>query len=97
MISTHIGMRATCTLLGISRSTALRRSRELSIVEKKPRQSSRALSLEERQLALDIFHSERFCDMSVREVYAILLDEGTYIASIATLYRILKSVKETKE
>jgi putative transposase len=55
------------------------------------------LSANEQQTVLDIFHTDRFCDLSVREVYAILLDEGTYIASIPTLYRILKAANETQE
>ena len=45
----------------------------------------------------DILHAERFCDDSVREVYATLLDEGTYIASVPTLYRLLAAVGETQE
>ena len=97
MISAHIGMRATCIMLGIPRSTILGRRRVKPFIEKEPCASHRALSAEERQAILDIFHSERFCEMSVREVYAILLDEGKYLASIPTLYRILLSVKETQE
>ena len=38
---------------------------------------------------LEVCHSERFCDSSVREIYATLLDEGVYLASVATIYRIL--------
>ena len=42
-------------------------------------------------------HSERFCDSSVREIYATLLDEGIYLASVATIYRILAEAGETRE
>lgn len=84
-------------MLGISRSTTLRKRRVRTIRQKQPRISHRALSADERQTALDIFHTDRFCDLSVREVYAILLDEGTYVASVPTLYRILKAANETQE
>ena len=34
-------------------------------------------------------HSERFVDVSPEETYATLLDEGTYLCSTRTMYRIL--------
>jgi putative transposase len=44
-----------------------------------------------------VCHSERFCDASVREIYATLLDEGIYMASVATIYRIMAEANETRE
>ena len=35
--------------------------------------------------------------LSVREIYATLLDEGTYLGSISTMYRILRRAGETRE
>jgi putative transposase len=43
----------------------------------------------ERQQVLDVLHSERFLDVSPEETYATLLDEGTYLCSTRTMYRIL--------
>jgi putative transposase len=97
MIADQNGMRAACTLLGASRSTMLRKRSVKPILEKTARVSHRALSHDERQNILGVFHSERFCDMSAREVYATSLDEGNYFASIPTLYRILKDANETQE
>lgn len=57
----------------------------------KPR---RALSADERQQVLDVFHEERFHDQAPAEVYAKLLDEGRYLCSIRTMYRILDANKE---
>jgi putative transposase len=51
----------------------------------------------ERQAILDAAHSVRFADLSVREIYATLLDEGVYLGSIATLYRVLRRAGETRE
>jgi putative transposase len=34
-------------------------------------------------------NSERFCDLAPYQVYAILLDEGRYLASPRTMYRLL--------
>ncbi|MBI3966490.1 MAG: hypothetical protein HY329_12730 [Chloroflexi bacterium] len=44
----------------------------------------RALGPEERQAVLAVLHSERFQDAAPAEVYATLLDEGTYLASERT-------------
>ena len=46
---------------------------------------------------LDVLHSERFVDLSPAEVYASLLDEGTYLCSIRTMYRILATEHEVRE
>lgn len=57
----------------------------------------RTLSADERQQALDLLHSERFIDSAPRQVYAELLDEGKYLCSVRTMYRILEDEGEVKE
>ena len=46
---------------------------------------------------LDILHTERFVDKAPTEVYATLLDEGTYHCSVRTMYRILSEAAEVRE
>jgi len=36
-----------------------------------------------------VLHSERFVDVSPEETWATLLDEGSYLCSTRTMYRIL--------
>ena len=50
---------------------------------------ARALSQAEREAVLSELHSERFVDSSPAEVWATLLDEGRYLASERTMYRLL--------
>jgi len=82
-----------CDALGVSRAslyrcrTRLARPRPNS-PPAKPR-SPRALSTEERQMMLDLLREPRFVDLAPAEIYATLLDEGTYGCSIRTMYRIL--------
>lgn len=64
---------------------------------RKMRHTPRRLSEAERQVILAHAHSERFCDASVRQIYATLLDDGTYLASISTWYRVLRAAGETRE
>ena len=42
-------------------------------------------------------NSERFADQSPRQVYAKLLDEGEYLCSVRTMYRILSENQSTRE
>ena len=56
-----------------------------------------ALSRAEEQEVLDALHSERFQDKAPQEVYATLLDEGQYLCSIRTMYRILERHQELKD
>src|SRR5207302_11245757 len=57
----------------------------------------RALSQAERQAVLDMLHSERFRDAAPADVYATLLEEGTYLCSERTMYRLLAAAQEVRE
>ncbi len=50
-----------------------------------------ALTAEEQQQVLDLLTNERFCDKSVTQTWATLLDEGTYLCSMSTMHRILRA------
>jgi putative transposase len=49
----------------------------------------RALSQNEKAEVRQMLNSQRFQDSAPREVYATLLDEGQYLCSWRTMYRIL--------
>jgi putative transposase len=55
------------------------------------------LSGEERQRVLSVLNEERFCDQAAGEVYAALLDQGQYLCSERTMYRILAENREVRE
>lgn len=59
--------------------------------------SRRALGSREIEQILDILHEIRFVDKSPAQIYAALLDEGIYLCSISSMYRILRSRKEVRE
>ena len=48
-----------------------------------------ALGEAERAAVLDVLDSDRFADKSPAQVWAVLLDEGCYLCSIRSMYRIL--------
>lgn len=59
--------------------------------------SPRALAPEERQGVLEVLHAPRFSDRSPAAVVATLLDEGQYLCSPRTMYRILAATDEVRE
>lgn len=96
-LAKHIGERAACRYLGAARATLQRRDKATFSLSRHSNRSPRRLSELERQAMLDLAHSDRFADTSAREIYATLLDEGTYIGSISTWYRVLRAAGETRE
>jgi putative transposase len=51
----------------------------------------------ERVAVLEVLRSPRFVDKSPAQVWATLLDEGTYLCSISTMYRLLREAGEVRE
>ena len=93
-----VPFQAACEVLGLSRSTAQRRLRPPVYGPRRPRPPHpRKLTAVEEQAVVDTLHSARFQDQTPRQVYAELLDEGTYLASPSTMYRILRRRNETTE
>jgi len=85
-----IGTRPACRALGASPATIYRRRRPPQPRPARRRPTpARALSEPERQQVLEVLHSERFVDVSPEETWATLLDEGTYLCSARTMYRVL--------
>jgi putative transposase len=60
------------------------------------RRSPRALSAEEQAHIRAVLNSERFADCAPRQIYATLLDEGQYLCSWSTMYRILREADEVR-
>lgn len=80
------------------RATAYRhRSPKPPATARSRHRSPLALSDDERSAVLAELHAERFVDASPAAVYATLLDEGTYLASERTMYRVLAAAAEVRE
>ena len=95
----QIGTAAACRSLGMPRATLYRRRRPAlpETPTRQPPTPPRALSDQERRRVLDVLHSEPFDDKAPAEVYATLLDQGQYLCSIRTMYRILDQQHELRE
>jgi putative transposase len=94
-----VGTAAACGALGQRRSSWYRAHRRSPAPARPPRPAPRpqprALAQAERQQVLEVLHAERFWDAAPASVYAILLDEGSYLCSVSTMYRLLRQRGET--
>jgi putative transposase len=94
-----VGTVRACRAVGQPRSGWYRRHRQSPSPPRPPRpvpaSQPRALSAVERRQVLDTLHEERFWDTAPASVYATLLDEGSYLCSPSTMYRLLRQQGET--
>jgi len=94
----HVSHRAAAGLSGISRATVHRQAVLGPVRAPVPRRAPvNRLSDAERARILAVLNSDRFVDTTPIEVFATLLDEGVYLASVATLYRVLRENRQVVE
>jgi putative transposase len=88
-----------CLALGVARVSAYRfwKRKETPAAQREPFKPERSLSAAEKDQVLAVLRSERFADIAPQEVYATLLDEGVYLCSVRTMYRVLEENKEVRE
>ena len=87
-------------LTGVIRSTALRRRTAAATPNRAPAsvaEPANKLTTIERRRILEILNSDRFVDQAPLEVYAQLLDEGIYVCSVSTMYRVLRENAQVAE
>ena len=98
-LGTKVGIQPACAALGFNRSRFYRtKKRQTTPMAAPPRaRPPLALSDEERRETLDLLRSERFVDQAPPVVYATLLEEGRYLCSTRTMYRILTEEDEVRE
>jgi putative transposase len=93
-----VGTLPACRALRASRASVYRWRTPPPARPPRPRPvSPRALSEPERDAVLERLHEQRFGDCSPANVYATLLDEGIYLASERTMYRLLAAQGEVRE
>ena len=99
-LATTVGTAAACRALGVPRPSLYRqRSAPAPAPITAPTRPAPPLKLTapEQARALELLHSPRFVDASPYTVYATLLDEGEYVGSVRTLYRLLEQAGENGE
>lgn len=100
LVDAGVDVRRVCKLTGRPRSTHYwrRRPRPAVPAPRRPRPApANALSGAERDRVLRLLHDPAFVDKSPAQVWAGLLDEGIYLCSESTMYRILRAAGQSRE
>jgi putative transposase len=92
----QIGVKAACQALGQPRCQFYRK-RQPRPAAKAKAAPARKLTEAEREQVRSLLNSPRFVDQAPREVYASLLDEGRYVCSVRSMYRILAEEDQVRE
>ena len=90
-------MKKACELTGKSRATVYRRRRGTRSGCRERPAPPNALSAGERTELLALLDNPRFADKAPRQVWAVLIDEGAYLASVSTMYRLLREAGQVRE
>ena len=91
-----IPTRAAAELVGVARATATRKPSTTSLPAVVTAPANK-LSPLERARILQVVNSPRFVDLPPIQIFAQLLDEGVYLASISTIYRVLAENRQVKD
>ena len=97
----HTGTKESCRLTGINRST---HHRHRDGTPGEPEQGPTGgpsppnrLTPAERHRIVEVLNSPRLRDKAPRQVWAALLDEGAYLCSVSTMYRLLRERGRVRE
>jgi len=97
-IEPMLGTRAACNAVGRARATHYRHQAPPKPRSTTPRPAPpNKLTDDEADMILGVLRSERFVDLSPAQVFHVLLDEGVYLASVSTFYRLLRVNGEVRE
>ena len=108
-----VGVAMACLTLGMARATFYRHRTPVTIDTEAiavagpaesestpgavPRTPPLALTVAERQAVRELLIEPRFVDCAPRSIHATLLDEGRYLASPSTFYRLLRADGAVRE
>jgi putative transposase len=100
LVGAEVNVRRACKLVGRPRSTHYWRARPKSLpaAQRRPRPApANALTEPERDRVRRLLRDPAFVDKAPAQVWAHLLDEGIYLCSESTMYRILRESGESRE
>jgi len=109
--TTGLSERDACRALGAARASLQRWARARALPDATEAEATmagqqsrgiasaqpNAFSSDERQAILDVANDERFCNRAPATIHATLLDEGRYVGSVSTIYRVLDANQQVRE
>jgi putative transposase len=102
MTADGVSTREAALLTGLVRSTAIRHGQAATtptaaVMPQPASEPINKLTALERLRILQVLTSERFVDLAPLQIYAHLLDDGVYLCSVSTMYRVLAENRQVKE
>jgi putative transposase len=100
LVDAGVDVRRACKFVGRPRSTHYWRARPrpAAAAERRARpRPANALSDAERDRVRELLRDPAFVDKAPAQVWARLLDDGIYLCSQSTMYRILRATGESRE
>ena len=100
LVNVGVRTRDAAALLGLSKATQDRRRRGPVGPPAEPAARPvpvNKLSAAEAAELIAVLNSQRFVDKAPPQIYATLLEEGTYLCSISTMYRTLERNRQVKD
>jgi len=92
--------KSACALIGRPRATHYRLLLG-PVLGPKPRRNvpdnGQALTPAERDAVLALINTERYADLSIGQIWTRELDEGRYLCSMSTMYRIARAAGQSRE
>lgn len=95
-LAATVGLGRACAALGLSRATQ-HRKRQPRVPVAAVRTPPLQLDDAEQAAVIGELMSPRFVDRAPHQVYATLLDEGRYLCSVRTMYRLLARQNAVRE
>ena len=92
-----VGIASACDVFGLPRASFYRRPVFGPMPLKIRPSPARALTLDERTIVRSVLNSTRFQDCAPAAIQATLLDEGQYLCSTRTMYRVLSEDGASRE
>jgi transposase InsO family protein len=89
--------RDAANLTGVSRATAGRAATPSSSRRSQASVPANRLTVAERATVLATLNSAEFVDCTPLQIYATLLERGTYLCSVSSMYRILAEQAQVKD
>jgi transposase InsO family protein len=98
--SAEVSIKKACVLVGRSRATHYRHARGPVHGPRPARavpDNGQALTVAERAAVLTLINSPVYADLSIGQIWARELDEGRYLCSASSMYRIAREAGQSRE
>ncbi|WP_353650866.1 DDE-type integrase/transposase/recombinase [Nakamurella sp. A5-74] len=96
----QVTTKAACALIGRPRASHYRQRADPILGPKQARRvpdNGQVLTAQERAAVLTLINTKPYADLAIGQIWARELDEGRYLCSMSSMYRIARNAGQTRE